>query len=144
MGYLRDPAISGPIAKALLVTMLDKATRPILDAYPPAERLAWDAKEAEAVAFIAALEPAPADYPLLRGEVAAELAIAAGAVTIEQLAAKVEAVLWMASQWRALVSTLSGLRARTMVDIEAAEDDAGRRAVLDAAGAELAGLVPTT
>lgn len=132
--------LSAGAAKVQLLAMIDAATRPILDAYPPAERLSWDAKEIAAAAFMVAAEPVLADYGLLRGEVAAELAIAAGDVTLEQLATKAEAVLWMASQWRALVSTLSGLRKRYEAAIDAAEDDAGRRAVIEAAQATIGGL----
>jgi hypothetical protein len=124
-------------AKAQLRELIDAATSPILDAYPRAEQLSWDAKETEAAAFMAAEDPVPADYALLRGEVSAELLIPAGDVTLEQLGTKAEAVLWMASQWRALVSLLSGLRKRTEAQIDAAEDAAGRRAAVDAARATI-------
>lgn len=137
-------------ARRQLANLLDAATAPILDAYPPAEQLSWDAKEIEAAAFTTAAAaaavgenapaPLPADYPMLRGEVAAEQAIAVGDVTLEQLADKVEAVLWMASQWRALISALSGIRKRYITAIDAAEDAAARRAAIEAAQAEIVAL----
>lgn len=144
------PGLSVAEAREQLKALLAAATAPILDAYPPAEQLSWDAKEIEAAAFTTAAAaaavdenapaPLPADYPMLRGEVAAELAIAAGDVTLEQLADKVEAVLWMASQWRALISALSGIRKRYLTTIDTAEDAAGRRAAIDAAATEIGGL----
>lgn len=143
-GAARRPedGITAAEAVAQVLSMIEGTTRPILGAYPQAERLSWDAKEAEAVSFMAAAAPVVSGYPLLRGEVAAELEIAPGEVTLIQLADKVEAVLWMASQWRALVSFLSGLRKRTEVDIYAAADDAGRRAVVEAARAAIAAVSP--
>ena len=126
-------ALSVAGAKAQLRAMIEAATAPILDAYPTAEQLSWDAKETEATAFMAAPEPEIAMCPLLVGEISAELGIAAVAVSLEQLAAKAEAVLWMASQFRALVSFLSGLRKRTETAIDAASDASGRRAAVDAA-----------
>lgn len=126
-------------AAAELLAMIDAATAPILAAYPEGERLSWDAKETEAAGFMAAADPAPADYPLLRGEVAAESAIATDAVTLEQLTAKAETVLWMAAQWRALVSRLAGLRKRYMADLASATTSDARRAVIEAARAEVAG-----
>lgn len=135
------PGLSVPDAKVALMALIEAATAPILDAYPRAEQLSWDAKETEAMDFIAAEAPVLSDYALLRSECAAELAIAAGDVTIEQLASKVEAVLWMASQWRALVSFLSGLRKRAETAIEVAEDRAGRRAAVEAAEAAIGDLV---
>lgn len=136
-GYqLPGPTYPAYLALAELHRLLAAATAPILAAYPEAERLAWDAKEAEAAGFMADPEPAPATYPLLRGEVAAELGIAPGAVSVEQIATKAEAVLWLASQWRSLVSRLSGVRKRAAAAIAVAENDAGRRAaVLEVAAA---------
>jgi len=137
-GGFPGPSISE--AKAELKAMIEAATAPILDAYPRAERLSWDAKEADAAAFMAAEDPEPWQFDLLRSEIAAEMAIVVGDVTLEQLTAKAEAVLWMASQFRALVSFLSGLRKRTEAAIDAAEDDAGRRAAVEAARAAIGGL----
>lgn len=141
-GYLRDPTMTAAAAKAVLIAMLDQATRPILDAYPPAERLSWDAKEAEAAAFMAEVDPELQgyEYGLLRGEVAAELGITPVDVTVQQLGAKAEAVLWMAGQWRDLISALSGLRKRYEDDIYSAEDDAGRRAAVEAARVAIAAV----
>jgi hypothetical protein len=149
--FSASAAPSASEAKEQLKALLEAATAPILDAYPPAEQLSWDAKEIEAAAFTTAAAaaavdgtaptPLPADYPMLRGEVAAEMMIAAVDVTIEQLADKVEAVLWMASQWRALISALSGIRKRAETAIEVAEDRAGRRAAVEAAEAAIGDLV---
>lgn len=134
------PLFTAIDARRELLSLISDATAPILDAYPQAEQLSWNAKEAEAAAFMSAEAPAPTDYPLLRGECAAEAGIAAGDVTLEQLATKAEAVLWMASQFRALISALSGLRKRTEAAIDAAGDDAGRRAAVEAARAAIGGL----
>jgi hypothetical protein len=46
----------------------------------------------------------------------------------------------MASQWRTLISALSGIRKRYEDDIYSAEDDAGRRASVEAAGAAIAAV----
>lgn len=135
------PPITLEQAKAQILAMLDRPTGPILTAYPAGEPLSWPAKEAEATAFMAAAEPVAADYALLRAEVAAEHAIGQSEVTLPQLTAKAEAVLWMASQWRALIATTSGLRKRGLTAIAAASDDAGRRAVLAQIEAEVAGLM---
>lgn len=137
---LPGPGYPIEAAAADLVALLAGATASILAAYPEGERLSWDAKEGEAIAFMAAEAPIGADYQLLRGEVAAERAIAAGDVTLDQIAEKAETVLWMASQWRALVSALSGLRKRFKAAIDVAEDDAGRRAVVGAAQYAIAAL----
>jgi len=142
-GVFSPPLSSGPsleAAKAELMAMIEAATAPILDAYPRAERLSWDAKEAEAAGFMNAELPVVSDYPLLRGECAAEETIAAGDVTLPMLADKAEAVLWMASQWRDLISFLSGLRKRTEAAIDLAEEDAGRRAAVEAARAAIEGV----
>lgn len=134
-------ALSVTQARAELRTMIEAVTAPILDAYPRAEQLSWDAKETEAAGFMAAAEPEIATCPLLVGEISAELGIAAGAVSLEQIAAKAEAVLWMASQFRALVSTLSGIRKRAELAITTAADASARRAAVDQARASIAALV---
>lgn len=91
-------------AVARLYKMLDAATRPILTAYPEAERLSWSAKEVEA------LDPRHA--PLLTAEIAAQEGIPIEDVTDEQRLAKAKVVLAKASTWRALIAKVSGLRQR--------------------------------
>lgn len=124
-------------ARQQLIAMLDRATRPILDAYPDAERLSWAAKEAEAAAVLAAAEPAPALAPLLAGELAAQFA---QTPTAPQLTERASTVLAKAAAWRTLISAVSGLRQRFETELEAAPDDDARRAVLTAAGAAISGL----
>lgn len=134
-----DVPFSPEEARAQLRELLDGATASILAAYPEAERLAWDAKETEAAAFMADLDPVPQSYPLLRGEVAAERGLEASAVTLDQLATKAEAVLWRASQWRSLVSRLSGVRKRATAAIAEAGSDQDRRAAVEEAAAAIGG-----
>ncbi len=137
-----EPPFTAAVARAALIRLIEGATQPILNAYPAAERLSWDAKEAEAKAFMEAAEPVLWHYAMLRDEVASELAIDAGDVTAQQLAGKAEAVLWMAAQWRALISALSGIRKRVETDIYSATDDAARRAVVEAARAAISAVAP--
>lgn len=127
-------------ARARLLIMLDAAARPILAAYPEAERLSWPAKEAEAAAVLAADVLDLDAAPLLLAEIAAQQAIAPAAVTAEQLATKAATVLAKAAAWRALISAVSGLRQRYEAAIAGAEDDPARRDVLAAAAAETMGL----
>lgn len=136
------PKLTATEARSALIGMIDKATRPILDAYPPAERLSWDAKEQEAKAVLAVAEPEPADYPLLSGELSAELSIAVGDVSSADIAIKAASVMAKAAAWRATSSALAGIRRRGEAAIAAATDDAGRRAAVKTAraGVTAAGL----
>ena len=124
-------------ARQQLIGMLDRATRPILDAYPDAERLSWDAKEAEAATVLAAAEPMPALAPLLAGELAAQFG---QAPTAGQLTGRATTVIAKAAAWRTLISAVSGLRQRFETELEAAPDDNARRAVLTAAEAAIGAL----
>ncbi len=135
-----QPGPSADEAKAELRAMINAATASILSRYPAAEPLSWPAKEAEARTFLALEEPSLADCGLLLAEVAAELNIATGVVTHEQLVAKAEAVVAKANVWRPFISTLAGLRQRYEAAIDAAEDGAARRAAVVAARVEIVGL----
>lgn len=132
------PPYTAADALAELHAALDAATRPILAAYPEAERLSWPAKEIEADAVLASDVLDLGDAPLLVAEIAAQQAIAPEAVTAQQLTAKATAVLAKAAAWRALISAISGLRQRYEALIADAPDDDARRAVLAAAAAEIA------
>lgn len=125
------PRLSLAEAQRQLVALLDSVTRPVLDAYPLAERLSWDAKEAEAKAAQWAGDPVQDDYPLLRGEIAAERGGAADDITSPDILDKAASVLAKAESWRSLVSAISGLRQRTAMRLDAAEDDAERVGIIN-------------
>lgn len=122
-------------AKSQLRSMLDEATRPILDAYPAAERLSWDAKEEEARTVLDGGNAEGAS--LLAGELAAQTG---KAPTAKQLATRAGVVIEKADEWRRLVGTIAGLRQKFEAALDAAKDEDARRAVLAAAEKALAGL----
>lgn len=87
----------------------------------PGQEMVYLAKEAEARAWVAAIAPVLADYPLLSAEVGIT------APDAEQLAQ-----LWlnMATLWRATAAELEALRLSTQAAILAAESEAEIAAVL--------------
>lgn len=127
-------------AKGQIITSIDGATASIIDAYPVAERLGWDAKAAEAAAVLAAGAGATlAMAPLLTAECVAEYGAADDATRLTQLATKAQTVLDKAAAWGQLMATLSGLRGKAFVAIDAAGNDAeALQAAVDAASAEIA------
>lgn len=135
-----EPEYSAEYAIRDLVALLSTAPASTLASYPAGEPQSWPAKEAEALAAVAAGTPTPADYPLLQGEIAAEFSASPEAVTAEQISTKSTAVLVKAAAWRALVSRIAGLRQRYSAALEAATTAAGRRAAIDAAATEIGGL----
>lgn len=67
------PSIDAPRARSAVIAAIDRATAAILDAYPRAERLGWDAKANEARAVLDGGESATLELaPLLVAECAAE------------------------------------------------------------------------
>lgn len=135
---LRGPVYSVSDATADLVALLSAVPAAILAGYPDGEPQSWPAKEAEAVAAVATGTPAPADYPLLRDEIAATLGIDSADVTFAQIGAKASAVLAKATAWRALVSRIAGLRQRYSAALNAAASADERAAIIAAAREELA------
>lgn len=136
------PVLSAAQAKALLVAAIDSYTLGILGAYPQAERLGWDAKAAEAQAVLTA-SPLELDMaPLLTAECAAQFGPASDEDRQVQLVFKAQSVAEKASAWGALMATLSGLRARVSLAIDAAKDADEIRGVLEQALAGLVGSAP--
>lgn len=135
---LRGPAYSVDEANGDLVALLSAVPSAILASYPEGEPQSWPAKEAEAVVAAAVGTPAPADYPLLRDEIAATLGIDGADVTSAQISAKASAVLAKAAAWRALVSRIAGLRQRYSAALEAAGSAAERADIIAEVREELA------
>lgn len=109
-------------AKARMVAAINEATTTIINAYPAAERLGWDAKAAEAAAVLAAGAGATlAIAPLLAAECVAEYGAADDATRLTQLATKAQTVLDKAAAWGQLMAKLSGLRGKAFAAIDAAK-----------------------
>src|SRR5690606_33507719 len=126
-------------AKATVKAAIDTAAASILDAYPLAERMGWDAKAAEASAVLSAGESATLDMaPLLVAECAAEMGVALDEDRLVQLIAKASAVAAKATAWGELMATLSGIRGKAYAAIDAAEDGTATQAAVTAAIAEIA------
>jgi len=77
----------------------------------PGQEMTYAEKEREALAYLAASSPVPADYPMLVAE-----ATATG-VTLPELAAEVVRV---AADWRLIGSQIEGIRRRAIVAVQAA------------------------
>jgi hypothetical protein len=128
-------------ARAALLVLLNEATATILDVYPPAERMGWDAKAAEAKAVLAAGNTATLDMaPLLTIECAVEHGPAEPAERLTQLKDRASTVDAKATAWGHLMATLSGIRGRALRDIAAANTDDQRQAALEAARAAISSL----
>lgn len=85
--------------------------------------LTYQQKVTEAQAFKAATSPQPTDYPILSSEVG---------ITTETLDEVADIVLAAFTQWQQIGAMIEGIRLGAKRDIDAAEDEAAARAIVDA------------
>jgi hypothetical protein len=127
-----NSAKAAEAAKARIVAAINEATTTIINAYPAAERLGWDAKAAEASAVLAAGAGATlAMAPLLSAECAAEYGEADDATRLNQLIAKAQTVRDKAVAWGQLMAILSGIRQRAFAAVDQARDAAVLQVIID-------------
>nr|WP_278434127.1 hypothetical protein [Brucella anthropi] len=87
------------------------------------QAMTYEQKVAEARAFKAASDPQAADYPVLSSEVG---------ITGETLSEVAEIVLAAFALWQQIGSAIESIRLGAKRDIDAAEDEAAARAIVDA------------
>lgn len=86
------------------------------------QAMTYQQKVAEAQAFKEATNPKAADYPLLSSEVG---------ITAETLGAVADIVLAAFVQWQQIGAAIEVIRLGAKRDVDAAEDEAAARAVID-------------
>ena len=87
------------------------------------QAMTYQQKVAETQAFNVTTSPQAADYPLLSSEVG---------ITTPTLGEVVDIVLAAYAQWQQIGAAIEGIRLRAKRDIDAAENEAAARAVMDA------------
>lgn len=87
------------------------------------QAMTYQQKVAEAQAFKAASNPKPADYPILASEVG---------ITAPTLSEVADTVLTAYRQWQQIGAMIEAIRLGAKRDIDAAEDEAVARTVVDA------------
>lgn len=87
------------------------------------QAMTYQQKVAEAQAFKAASNPRASDYPILSSEVG---------ITAETLAEVADIVLAAFAQWQQIGALIEGIRLGAKRDIDAAEDEAAVRTIVDA------------
>lgn len=87
------------------------------------QAMTYQQKVAEAQAFKAASNPQPSDYPILASEVG---------ITASTLAEVADSVLAAFAQWQQIGARIESIRLSAKRDIDAAEDEAAARSVVDA------------
>ncbi|MFQ0815767.1 hypothetical protein AVM02_07595 [Brucella anthropi] len=87
------------------------------------QAMTYQQKVAEAQAFKAASNPIAADYPILASEVG---------ITAETLSEVADVVLAAFAQWQQIGAAIESIRLGARRDIDAAEDEAAARAIVDA------------
>ena len=133
-----DPPTAAEVltsAKAAAHAAVEAAVSAIRHAFVtdlPGQEMIYLAKEAEARAWLAATDPALADYPFLQAEVGLTAATPAAL-----------AALWitMAAQWRAIAAQIEAARMTAIGAIGAATTPAEAEAAVAALQAALAGVL---
>lgn len=87
------------------------------------QAMTYQQKVAEAQAFKAATNPKASDYPILSSEVG---------ITAETLAEVADIVLAAFAQWQQIGALIESIRLGAKRDIDAAEDEAAARAIVEA------------
>ena len=87
------------------------------------QAMTYQQKVAEAQAVKVASDPKAADYPILSSEVG---------ITAETLAEVADIVLAAFAQWQQIGAAIESIRLGAKRDIDAAEDEAAARAIVDA------------
>ncbi|OEI84649.1 hypothetical protein BA060_02545 [Brucella sp. B13-0095] len=87
------------------------------------QAMTYQQKVDEARAFKAASDPKAADYPILSSEVG---------ITAETLSEVADIVLAAFAQWQQIGAAIEAIRLGAKRDIDAAEDEATARAIVDA------------
>lgn len=87
------------------------------------QAMTYQQKVAEAQAFKAASNPQPSDYPILSSEVG---------ITADTLDEVANIVLAAFAQWQQIGAMIESIRLGAKRDIDAAEDEAAARAIIDA------------
>lgn len=121
-------------AQPLSIEVLKAAYKSNVDSAAEVERLkyitpgngqamTYQQKVAEAQAFKAATNPKASDYPILSSEVG---------ITAETLDEVADIVLAAFAQWQQIGALIESIRLGAKRDIDAAEDEAAARAIVDA------------
>lgn len=123
---LQPPALTLDQVKAELCAQIDADAGRERAAYitvAPGQEMTYMEKRAEAVAYVEAADPDPADYPLLSAEAAA---------TGQTIAAVAAIVIAQYEAWRVIGSAIEGVRMGGKATVNAAVDLAGAQAAYDA------------
>ncbi len=124
MGGIAQPTLN--VIKALLRTAIDAAaeTERLKYITPGAgQAMTYQAKAAEAKAFLAAEEPQAADFPLLSAEVG---------ITADSLAGVAQIVAGAYSQWQVIGAAIEATRLGGKASIEGAADAEAAQAAFEA------------
>ncbi|NEH72262.1 hypothetical protein [Rhizobium leguminosarum] len=87
------------------------------------QAMTYQAKAAEAKAFLASADPEPSEYPMLSAEVG---------ITADSLAAVAQIVVSAYAQWQAIGAAIEAARLGGKAAVDAASDAAGVQAAADA------------
>ena len=87
------------------------------------QAMTYQQKVAEAQAFTTATDPQASDYPLLSSEIG---------ITADTLAGVADIVLAAFAQWQQIGAMIESIRLGAKRDIDAAEDEAAARAIVEA------------
>lgn len=122
---MQPPATLEQIKSALKVGIDAAAEAERLKYITPGhgQAMTYQQKVTEAQAFKAASNPQPSDYPILSSE------IGITAETIDEVA---DVVLAAFAQWQQIGAMVESIRLGAKRDIDAAEDEAAARAIVDA------------
>lgn len=108
-------------AEAAIDAQADAQLAPFIS-LTPGRAMTYQAKQAQAEAFLAATDPDPADYPLIAGEVG---------ITAETAQGVAEVVLAMSRSWHAMGAAIESVRLAAKKQVREAAKPEAVQAVLD-------------
>lgn len=108
-------------AEAAIDAAADAQLAPFIS-LTPGRAMIYQAKQAQAEAFLAATDPDPADYPLIAGEVG---------ITAETAQGVAETILAMSRSWHAMGAAIEAVRLAAKKKARDAQTPAAVQAVLD-------------
>jgi len=108
-------------AEAVIDAQADAQLAPFIS-LTPGRAMTYQAKQAQAEAFLTATEPDPADYPLIAGEVG---------ITAETAQGVAETILAMSRSWHAMGAAIEAVRLAAKKKAREAQTPAAVQAVLD-------------
>ena len=108
-------------AEAVIDAQADAQLSPFIS-LTPGRAMTYQAKQAQAEAFLAATEPDPADYPLIAGEVG---------ITADTPRAVAETILAMSRSWHAMGAAIEAVRLAAKKQAREALTPEAVQAVLD-------------